>query len=230
MIDARTQRSEELFYAALELKDASERRLLLERECAGDPDLRALVETMLASLAEADRFSGQFAGADPIRGADPVVGSGGRQHCGQPRQPVRPGTDPADWPYKLLQKIGEGGCGVVYMAEQEGTGAAPGGAQGHQARHGHQVRSSPASRPNGRRWRMMDHPNIARVLDAGATETGRPYFVMELVHGIKITDYCDQNNLDTRSGWICSSRFARRSSMRTRKASSIATSSPPTFW
>src|SRR5205809_2187646 len=45
---------------------------------------------------------------------------------------------------------------------------------------------------------MMDHPNIARVLDAGATETGRPYFVMELVRGIKITDYCDQNHLDTR--------------------------------
>ena len=45
---------------------------------------------------------------------------------------------------------------------------------------------------------MMDHPNIARVLDAGATETGRPYFVMELVRGVKITDYCDQNHLDTR--------------------------------
>jgi serine/threonine protein kinase len=48
---------------------------------------------------------------------------------------------------------------------------------------------------------LMDHPNIAKVLDAGATETGRPYFVMELVRGIKITDYCDQNNLSTRSGW-----------------------------
>ena len=56
---------------------------------------------------------------------------------------------------------------------------------------------------------LMDHPNIAKVLDAGATEPGRPYFVMELVRGIKITDYCDQNQLSTtRNGWNCSSRFA----------------------
>ncbi len=65
---------------------------------------------------------------------------------------------------------------------------------------------------------MMDHPNIAKVLDAGATETGRPYFVMELVRGIRITEYCDQNNLTTEAtAAICSSRFARPSSTRTRK-------------
>ena len=78
---------------------------------------------------------------------------------------------------------------------------------------------------------LMDHPNIAKVLDAGATETGRPYFVMELVRGIKITDYCDQNNLsDPASGWSCSSRSARPSSTRTRRGSSTATSSPRTSW
>ena len=77
----------------------------------------------------------------------------------------------------------------------------------------------------------MDHPNIAKVFDAGATETGRPYFVMELVRGIQITDYCDQNNLSTRrAAGSCSSRSARPSSTRTRRASSTATSSPRTSW
>ena len=66
---------------------------------------------------------------------------------------------------------------------------------------------------------MKDHPNIAKVLDAGTTDTGRPYFMMELVRGIKITDYCDQNHLSTNSGWICSFRFAIRFSMPTKKAS-----------
>ena len=75
---------------------------------------------------------------------------------------------------------------------------------------------------------MMDHPNIAKVLDAGATESGRPYFVMELVNGIPLTDYCDQNDSRRASGWSCSSRSARPCSTPIRRASSIATSSPPT--
>ena len=70
---------------------------------------------------------------------------------------------------------------------------------------------------------MMDHLNIARVLDAGTTDNGRPYFVMELVRGIRITDYCDQNKLGLRERWTCSSRFAMRCSTRTRKASFIVT-------
>ena len=100
-------------------------------------------------------------------------------------------------PYKLLQSIGEGGCGVVYMAEQDGAGAPARRAQGHQAGDGHPevIARFEAER---QALALMDHPNIAKVLDAGATETGRPYFVMELVRGIKITDYCDQNNLATR--------------------------------
>ena len=77
---------------------------------------------------------------------------------------------------------------------------------------------------------MMDHPNIANVLDAGATDSGRPYFVMELVKGVPITEYCDKNQLSTRSGWNSSSRSARPSSTPTRRASSIATSSPRTSW
>jgi serine/threonine protein kinase len=102
---------------------------------------------------------------------------------------------------------------------------------------------------------LMDHPNIARVLDAGTVDSGRwmvdsekansapstvhhppstcagrPYFVMELVHGVPITQYCDANKLSPRERLDCSCPSARRSSTRTRKASSIATSSRPTSW
>jgi serine/threonine protein kinase len=97
-------------------------------------------------------------------------------------------------PYKLLQQIGEGGCGSVYMAEQEQPVRRRVALK--VIKLGMDTRSVIARFEAERQaLALMDHPNIARVLDAGATETGRPYFVMELVRGIKITDYCDQNKL-----------------------------------
>ncbi len=98
--------------------------------------------------------------------------------------------------YKLREQIGEGGCGVVYVAEQE---------EPMRRRVALKViklgmdTKQVIARFEAERQALalMDHPNIAKVLDAGATDTGRPYFVMELVRGIKITDYCDQNNLST---------------------------------
>src|SRR5678815_5778399 len=100
-------------------------------------------------------------------------------------------------PYKLLQKLGEGGCGVVYMAEQEKP------IRRRVAlkiiKLGMDTRNVIARFEAERQaLALMDHTNIARVLDAGATETGRPYFVMELVYGVKITDYCDQNRVSMR--------------------------------
>jgi len=99
-------------------------------------------------------------------------------------------------PYKLLQQLGEGGCGVVYMAEQEepvrrrvALKVIKPGMDTKQV-----IARFEAER---QALALMDHPNIAKVLEAGASETGRPYFVMELVRGVKITDYCDQNNLPT---------------------------------
>ena len=100
-------------------------------------------------------------------------------------------------PYKLLQKIGEGGMGVVFMAEQTQPVRRkvalkvikPGMDTGQVVARFEAERQALA---------MMDHPNIARVLDAGATDTGRPYFVMELVKGVPITEYCDQNQLTPR--------------------------------
>ena len=99
--------------------------------------------------------------------------------------------------YKLLQKIGEGGGGVIYMAEQQEP------VRRRVAlkiiKLGMDTKNVIARFEAERQaLAMMDHLNIARVFDAGATETGRPYFVMELVRGVKITEYCDQNNLDTR--------------------------------
>src|SRR4029077_10939532 len=98
--------------------------------------------------------------------------------------------------YKLLQQIGEGGCGVVFMAEQEEPV--------HRRvalkiiKPGMDTKSV-ITRFEAERQALalMDHPSIAKVFDAGATESGRPYFVMELVRGVKITEYCDQNSLST---------------------------------
>src|SRR6202043_562087 len=100
-------------------------------------------------------------------------------------------------PYKLLQQIGEGGMGIVYMAEQT---------QPVQRKVALKIiKAGMDSRQVVARFdaerqalAMMDHVNIARVLDAGATEAGRPYFVMELVHGVPITKYCDDNRLTPR--------------------------------
>ena len=100
-------------------------------------------------------------------------------------------------PYKLLQPIGEGGMGVVYMAEQErpirrrvALKVIKAGMDTDQV-----VARFEAER---QALAMMDHQNIAKVFDAGTTESGRPYFVMELVHGVPITKYCDDNHLTPR--------------------------------
>jgi eukaryotic-like serine/threonine-protein kinase len=99
--------------------------------------------------------------------------------------------------YKLRQRIGEGGCGVVYLAEQ--TEPVRRRVALKIIKLGMDTRQVIARFEAERQaLALMDHPNIARVLDAGATDLGRPYFVMELVGGVKITDYCDQNNFSTR--------------------------------
>jgi serine/threonine protein kinase len=99
-------------------------------------------------------------------------------------------------PYKILQKIGEGGGGVVYMAEQ--TEPVRRRVALKILKLGMDTKKIVARFEAERQaLALIDHPNIAKVLDGGATETGRPYFVMELVKGVKITGYCDQNILPT---------------------------------
>ncbi len=99
--------------------------------------------------------------------------------------------------YKLLEQIGEGGFGVVYMAEQQEPVRRKVALK--IIKLGMDTREVVARFEAERQaLAMMDHPNIATVFDGGATDTGRPYFVMELVKGVPITDYCDANKLSTR--------------------------------
>jgi serine/threonine protein kinase/tetratricopeptide (TPR) repeat protein len=176
----------EVFNVALELP-ASQRAAYLDQACAGDTALRQRVEELLQASEESCAF---------LEGPPAVLPGQGRTAGPPPIPAEKPGDRIGR--YKLLQQIGEGGCGVVYMAEQE---------EPVRRRVALKViklgmdTKSVIVRFEAERQALalMDHPNIAKVLDAGATDAGRPYFVMELVRGIKITDYCDQNNLSTQA-------------------------------
>ena len=173
------QRQLELFSAALEHSAGPERDAFLAKACAGDDALLDCVRTLLAGHSQAGSFLAQ-----------PVSPTGTR---------LLPVTEqPGDkiGRYKLLQQIGEGGCGTVYMAEQEEPVRRRVALK--VIRLGMDTKTVIARFEAERQaLALMDHPNIAKVFDGGATESGRPYFVMELVRGIKITDYCDQAHLST---------------------------------
>src|SRR5687768_11905062 len=121
----------------------------------------------------------------------------------QPEKTVLVSVPPTEKPgdrigrYKILQQIGEGGCGVVYMAEQEEPVRRRVALK--VIKLGMDTKSVIARFEAERQaLALMDHPNIAKVFDAGATDTGRPYFVMELVRGTAITTYCDENSVSPR--------------------------------
>ena len=198
MIDAPTEKAEEIFFSALEIESPVARQAFLEHACLGDARLRCLVDKLLAAQAGAEQF---FQEGGVARIPLKELSASLTEPSGLGENPAAPAlVDEAigKWvgAYKLLQRIGEGGCGVVYMAEQE---------KPVRRRVAFKIiklgmdTKSVVARFEAERQALalMDHPNIARVLDAGATETGRPYFVMELVRGIKITEYCDTNALDT---------------------------------
>jgi len=188
-----------VFYAALEVKSSAERGTFLDCACAGDPALRSAVETMLGSQTEVERF---FLDSLPalkptVEACQTLAGVKDSRQKNDMELPADADVGKRIGPYKLLQRIGEGGCGVVYMAEQEAPVRRRVALK--VIKLGMDTKSVIARFEAERQaLAMMDHPNIARVLDAGATEAGRPYFVMELVRGIKITAYCDENRLDTR--------------------------------
>jgi len=192
-----TQVVEAMCVAALNLQDPAQRSVFLDRACAGDELLREAIEVMLADIVAADEFF-------------PSLASSARKMDVEAAAAVRDAADEIvfeDEPdektnqfigrYKLLQKIGEGGCGTVYMAEQEEPVRRLVAVK--VIKLGMDTKSVVARFEAERQaLAMMDHPNIARVLDAGATKNGRPFFVMELVRGAKITDYCDENKLNNR--------------------------------
>jgi serine/threonine protein kinase len=166
-------RVEAIFQAAMELNLPKEREAYLLRECGEDTELRHEVEELLRAAVEAeDVFEGR------------------------PQQPALEQAGSRIGRYHLLQKIGEGGCGVVYMAEQETPVRRKVALK--VVKLGMDTRQVIARFEAERQaLALMDHPNIAKVLDAGATVTGRPYFVMELVRGRKITQYCDEQRFST---------------------------------
>src|SRR5947208_6194509 len=167
-----------VFEAALELPPG-QREAYLEQASAGDPDLLQRIRKLLHAAEN---------GADFLA---PIP-----SHLPPPLPAIeKPGDSIGR--YKLLQQIGEGGCGVVYMAEQSEP------VQRRVAikiiKLGMDTKQVIARFEAERQaLALMDHPNIAKVLDGGATEAGRPYFVMELVRRVRITDYCDEKRLSTR--------------------------------
>ncbi len=179
------QLEEGLFRAAVELPPGTVRRLFLDQACVGDPALRQRLESLLAAHDQAGESPPPDAPAVKVTLKLDLPEAGDE------------GVGRTIGRYKILEKVGEGGFGVVYVAEQREP------VKRRVAlkiiKLGMDTRQVVARFEAERQaLAMMDHPNIAKVLDAGATENGRPFFVMELVRGIKITEYCDQNKLSTR--------------------------------
>lgn len=171
---------ESIFHIAADIQNPADRQAYLDRACGGDPRLRKDVNELLNHNSQA----GGFIERPDIDGPSSTIAY----------EPVleRPGTQIG--PYKLLQKIGEGGFGVVFMAEQERPVRRMVALK--IIRPGMDTREVIARFESERQaLALMDHPNIAKVLDAGATDSGRPYFAMELVKGVPITEFCDKNHM-----------------------------------
>ena len=177
-------REELLFQLAL-TKPAAERAAWLDRECSGDAALRQRLDALLAAHEQPE--------PQPATQAESAQPTTKRDIAEAPDEAVGQTLGR----YKLLERVGEGGCGVVYVAEQ--TEPVRRRVALKVIKLGMDTKQVVARFEAERQaLAMMDHPNIAKVLDAGTTDVGRPYFVMELVRGIKITDYCDQANLTTK--------------------------------
>jgi len=178
-----TSPEQALFAGALQVETPDARSAYLDRACGKDNALRGRVEALLRAAKNA----GDFLEHPPtgLRGDE-----GFAAFAGELTEKVgdRIGR------YRLLEKIGEGGCGVVYMAEQEEPVRRRVALK--LIKPGMDTRSVIARFEAERQaLALMDHPNIAKVFDGGATPTGRPYFVMELVRGARITEFCDEAQL-----------------------------------
>lgn len=176
------QRAIEIFGEAATIEPKSQRDLFVENACGGDDELKSQVESMLIDIERADRFL-------DVPATDMFSTVVSKQN-----QVIDSTIDN----YKILQEIGEGGFGVVYMAQQNkpvrrrvALKIIKPGMDSRQV-----IARFEAER---QALALMEHPNIAKVIDAGTTTDGRPYFVMELVKGVPITEFCDENRLSTRA-------------------------------
>jgi serine/threonine protein kinase/Flp pilus assembly protein TadD len=172
---------EAIFAAALECATPEARRALVKEVCAGDAKLEALVVGLLQAHDHPDSFL-----QAPGTSFNPTIDAPAPECAGT-----------VIGPYKLIEQIGEGGFGVVFMAEQQQPVRRLVAIK--VLKPGMDTRQVIARFEAERQaLALMDHPNIAHVLEAGETASGRPYFVMELVRGLPITEFCDQNKLDPR--------------------------------
>jgi WD40 repeat protein/serine/threonine protein kinase len=178
----------DIFIAALQKDVPAQRQTYLDEACAGQSEMRARVESLLRLNEGAGSFLERPAAESTDTGAFPNAAEGALSR-------EAPGA--LIGPYKLLQQIGEGGMGTVWMAEQTtpvkrfvALKVIKAGMDSRQMLARFEAERQALAR--------MDHPNIARVLDAGTTEQRRPYFVMELVKGVSITRYCDEKRLTPR--------------------------------
>lgn len=176
---------EAIFHFARDLADTAKRSEYLQQACGGDQELRQRIQGLLDAHEKEQTFLKSNVQLETTAAKTPTAGA-------KSGSIAKPGEEIGR--FKLLQQIGEGGFGVVFMAEQHKPirrkvalkVIKPGmDTKGVVARFEAERQA----------LAMMDHPNIAKVLDGGTTDSGRPYFVMELVKGVPITDYCDQNQL-----------------------------------
>jgi len=187
MSDDHERRAETIFFRARELEDPGKRDAFLEGACGDDPSLRAAVEAKLHADVKAAGFF------DPRVNEEETVTSGVELTEG-PGTRIGPLDQLGAGRYKLLEQIGEGGMGVVYMAEQTEPFIRKVALK--IIKLGMDTKQVVARFEAERQaLALMDHPNIAKVIDGGSTGEGRPYFVMELVRGIPITEYCDKRML-----------------------------------
>ncbi len=177
---AEESKIESIFYATMERESAAERVAYLDDACAGDPELRSRVELLLDAQPKLGRF----------------LENDGEAVAPTTKRPPAEQIGTYIGPYKLIEEIGDGGMGSVFMALQEepvrrkvALKVIKPGMDSRQV-----VSRFEAER---QALAMMDHPSIARVFDGGSTESGRPYFVMELVNGMPATDYCDHYRFTT---------------------------------
>ena len=180
MTDDRRQRIEQIYLDALDISDV-DRPAFLDRACEGDPATRSEVEALLALQSGAEAFLEQ-----------PAIESAARTLAD-----ILPALRPPEIPgYKIIRHLGEGGMGLVYLAEQHAPLRRLVALK--VIRPGMDSRQVVA-RFNAERQALaqMDHLNIAAVHEAGATSDGRPFFVMEFVDGLPISEYCDRKELPT---------------------------------
>jgi hypothetical protein len=176
------RKANDLFVRAGEINTPDEWRRFLEQECGGDADLLAQVESLLVAGGRLGSFLEKPAvpalAALGATAAYPLITAGPNTVIG---------------PYRLMEHLGEGGFGLVFVAEQQVPVRRKVALK--IIKPGMDTRDSIARFEAERQaLALMDHPNIARVLDAGTTGSGRPYFVMELVKGIPITRFCDEHH------------------------------------